>query len=119
MNETTHNIYRRMVTFGARILRLSDELYDRHGGRIVANQICRSATSIGANYRESQRARTRTEFASKLQVSLQEADETLHWLELIREAELLPRAKVAPLLQEGNEFVSILVSAVRSSKNRP
>lgn len=119
MNDTTRKIYRRMVVFGAGSIRLVNELSRTEGGRIVSGQVCRSATSVGANYRESQRARTRAEFVSKLQVALQEADETIHWLELIQEAELLPESTLRPLIGEANELVSILVSAVRSSKNRP
>lgn len=118
MNERTANLYQRMVVFGSQVIGLSDNLPKSPGGRIVADQVCRSSTAIGANYREAQRARTRAEFVSKLQVALQEADETIHWLEVIDHAGFLPSESLAPLVKEANELTAILVTSVRTSKTR-
>jgi four helix bundle protein len=107
-----------MVIFGAKVIRLADQLPTSQGGRIVAGQICRSSTSIGANYREAQRARSKAEFVSKLQISLQESDETIHWLELIGHAGFAGPEALAPMLQEANELAAILVSSVRTTKSR-
>jgi four helix bundle protein len=118
VNEKTETIYRRMVVFGSNVIRLTDHLPRSQGGRIVAGQVCRSSTSIGANYREAQRARTKKEFVSKLQISLQESDETIHWLEVIRQAGFATPDTIGPLLQEANELAAILVTSVRTSKSR-
>ena len=107
-----------MVIFGAKIIRLTEQLPTSQGARIVGDQICRSSTSIGANYREAQRARSKAEFVSKLQISLQESDETIHWLEVIRQAGFVSPEMVSALLQEANELAAILVTSVRTSKTR-
>jgi len=67
-------------------------------GRAIGNQLVRSATSVGANYRAARRSRSCAEFASKLGVVAEEADESVYWLELISEGKLLPEAKVEDLL---------------------
>src|SRR5207244_11893224 len=80
----------------------------------VAIQLVRSPTSVGANYRAACRARSRAEFASKLGTVLEEADENLYWLELIRDGELMMNSKVSLLLTEADELTAIL-SAGRES----
>jgi four helix bundle protein len=84
-------------------------------GRAIGNQLVRSATSVGANYRAACRSRSRAEFASKLGVVAEEADESVYWLELISEGKLLPDAKVKDLLEEANELTAIFTSARRTS----
>jgi four helix bundle protein len=84
-------------------------------GRAIGNQLVRSATSVGANYRAACRSRSRAEFAAKLGIVAEEADESVYWLELISEAKLLPEAKVRDLLEEANELTAIFTSARRTS----
>src|SRR2546425_296323 len=76
-------------------------------GRAIANQLVRSGTSVAANYRSACRARLRPEFIAKLGVVLEEADETLLWLELIIAGKILPANRVDSLLKEANELVAI------------
>jgi len=76
-------LQQRTKTFALRILTLIEHLPNTIGGRVVANQLTRSATSVGANYRAACRARSRAEFASKLGTVAEEADESLYWLELV------------------------------------
>jgi four helix bundle protein len=105
----------RTKMFALRSLRLVDHLPRTMSGRAIGNQLVRSATSVGANYRAACRSRSRTEFAAKLGVVAEEADESVYWLELISEGKLLPETKVEDLLKEANELTAIFTSARRTS----
>src|ERR1041384_6630877 len=84
-------------------------------GRAIGNQLVRSGTSVGANYRAACRARSRAEFAAKLGSVAEEADETVSWIELVREGGLLLDAQMEPLLAEAHELTAIFTSARRTS----
>jgi four helix bundle protein len=105
----------RTKVFALRSLRLVDHLPRTMSGRAIGNQLVRSATSVGANYRAACRSRSRAEFAAKLGIVAEEADESVYWLELISEGKLLPEAKVTDLLKEANELTAIFTSARRTS----
>jgi four helix bundle protein len=105
----------RTKNFSLRMFKLIDELPKTATGRAIASQVVRSSTSIGANYRAACRSRSRAEFAAKLGPVAEEADETVYWLELISEGNLLPRARVDPLRREANELTAIFTSARRTS----
>ena len=84
--------------------------------RILLRQLIKSATSVGANYRAACRGRSRAEFASKLHIALEEADETLFWLEVIIEAEIHTGERIKNLLKEANEILFILSSSFKTTK---
>jgi four helix bundle protein len=105
----------RTKTFALQILKFVERLPKTIGGRAIANQLIRSATSIGANYRAACRARSRAEFAAKLGTVAEEADETVYWLEFVREGGLLAKTQIEPLLAEANELTAIFTSARRTS----
>jgi four helix bundle protein len=105
----------RTKRFALQILKFVERLPKTIGGRVIANQPIRSATSIATNYRSACRARSRAEFAAKLGTVAEEADEIVYWLELIRELELLGDAQFEPLLAEANELTAIFTSARRTS----
>jgi len=108
-------LQKRTKEFAVRVLKLVEHLPKSVGGRAIANQIVRSATSVGANYRAACRARSRAEFAAKLGVVLEEADETLYWLELIVAGNLLSERKVSLLLREANELTAIFTAGRHTS----
>ena len=108
-------LQRRTKAFALRVLTLVEHLPNSIGGRVLANQLARSATSVGANYRAACRARSRAEFASKLGTVAEEADESLFWLELIDEGKFIPRKKIASLLVEADELTAIFTSGRRSA----
>jgi four helix bundle protein len=91
---------------------------------IIARQIVRSGTSIGANYRAACRARSRAEFAARVAIALEEADETLYWLELLHDSGLFTGKSLNALMSEAGELVAIFAashktsSASRGSKTR-
>ena len=105
----------RTKRFALRVLVLIDRLPNTIGGRVLANQLARSATSVGANYRAACRARSRAEFASKLGIVAEEADESLYWLELIRDGNFVQEKKIAFLAAEADELTAIFTSGRRSA----
>jgi four helix bundle protein len=84
---------------------------------VLGKQLLRSGTSVGAQYREAQRAKSDADFINKIEGALQELDETQYWLELICDAGLLPEERMTPLLQETNELISIFVTRVKKLKS--
>jgi four helix bundle protein len=105
----------RTKRFAVRVFKLVDALPRTIQGRAVANQIIRSGSSVAANYRAACRARSRAEFIAKIGVVEEEADETLFWLELIVETELLDLKRIAPLLKEADELVAIMAASRKSA----
>ena len=77
---------------------------------MLGKQTLRSGTSVGANYREAYRARSKAEFISKIGDCLKEADETLYWLELILEESFVPARRLQPLVNEADELVAIFTT---------
>jgi len=115
MNEIA--LKERTKQFALRIMRLVDALPNTTAGRTIGNQIIRSGTSVGANYRAACRGRSKAEFIAKLGIVVEEADECCFWLELIMSGELLPKDKVESLLQEANELTAIFVSSIKTTKS--
>ena len=107
----------RTKQFALRVLALIDALPRSAAGRAISLQLIRAATSIGANYRGACRARSRAEFAAKLGIAVEEADESLYWLELARDGKLLPENKLSHLLKEADELTAILASGRKSAVN--
>jgi four helix bundle protein len=105
----------RTKSFGWRILKLVDHLPRTMSGRAIGSQLVRGGTSIGANYRAACRSRSRAEFAAKLGIVAEEADKTVYWLELLRDAKLIPEGKLSDLLKEANELTAIFTAGRRSS----
>jgi len=95
----------RTKSFALRIMRMSDALPKTRAGNVVGHQILRSATSVAANYRAAGRARSKAEFIAKIGIVIEEADETVLWLELLAEGNVLPAAKLEGLLTESKTTV--------------
>jgi four helix bundle protein len=112
---TTDELKERTKQFALRVMTLVDVLPNTVKGRVIANQIMRSATSVGANYRGACRARSRAEFISKIGVVEEEADESAFWLELIIGSKIRETRKMAPLLDEANELVAIMAASRKSA----
>lgn len=111
---------RRTKEFAKSVMKLCHLLELHH--RLIANQLFRSATSVGANYRAACRARSKAEFIAKLGTVLEEADESLYWLELIAETDahdFVNKAELARLTREANELVAIFVSSLNTAKSHP
>ena len=98
------------------VIRLCRTLPQNPEARIISRQLLRSATSVAANYRAVCRARSTADFTSKLGLVLEEADETLFWLELLVDAGVVRRQQADLLLNEANQLVSIFVASLRTAK---
>jgi four helix bundle protein len=106
----------RTKQFALRILRLYRALPAKEEARILGRQLLRSGTSVGANYRAACRARSKAEFIAKLGIVLEEADETVFWLELLREGGIVKAEKLDDLLSEAQELTSIFVASLCTAK---
>ncbi|MBW2006152.1 MAG: four helix bundle protein [Deltaproteobacteria bacterium] len=109
---------RRTKEFAKEIIRLCRKLPDNREGRLIGNQIFRSGTSIAANYRAACRARSTADFISKLAIVEEEADETLFWLEIIKEMEILDDAFIDSLMEENDEIIAIIVSSIKTARKK-
>jgi four helix bundle protein len=102
--------------FALRVIRLYSSLPKSAEAQVIGKQILHSGTSVGANYREGLRARSRSEYATKLNISLMELEETLYWLELL-EAAVLRNVEVNSLKAEAGELCAILVTIIKRAKS--
>jgi len=107
---------RRTKEFAIRIVKLFRSLPKTEEARIIGRQVLRSGTSVAANYRAVCRARSRAEFISKIGVVVEEADETVFWLELLIETNIVPGKKLDDLLREANELLAIFAASQRTAK---
>ena len=106
----------RTKRFALEAMELVDLLPSTAKGRVVGNQFLRCATSVGANYRAADRARSHAEFISKMGVVEEEADESCYWLELMLEAKLVSPVRVQPLLAEARELTAIFTASGRTAR---
>jgi len=106
----------RTKRFGLRVMNLVDALPKTTSGRAIGNQLVRSGTSVGANYRAACRSRSKAEFIAKIGIVAEEADESAFWLELIMDANILKTDLVSPLRQEAEELTAIFTASGRTAK---
>jgi four helix bundle protein len=108
--EFSKELEKRARKFAVNAIRLSTALPNTPEGRVIRNQITKSGTSIGANYRESNRARSKPDFKNKIKICESEASETQYWIEVIVEAEWLSWKKVKSDYEECSELLAIFTS---------
>jgi four helix bundle protein len=106
----------RTKQFAREVIRLFAALSRDTAAQVLGKQLLRAGTSVGANYREANRARSKAEFIAKIGDCLKEADESGYWLELLLEEGFLPPAKLQPLLGEANELVAIFVTISKRAR---
>jgi len=109
------DLKKRTKRFALDVLALIDLLPNTIKGRAVGNQLVKSGTSVGANYRAVCRSRSKAEFIARLGVVIEEADESCFWFELIIEGEILEERKVRDLLNEGDQLVAIMTSSRKTA----
>jgi four helix bundle protein len=86
--------------------------------QVLGRQLLRSATSVGAQYREAVRARSRAEFVSKIETALQELEETAYWMELLADGGVVQPASLQDLLREVEELIAIFVQSAKAKRSR-
>ena len=106
----------RTKSFALRIIKLYVSLPKTTLAQVLGKQVLRSGTSVGANYREANRARSKSEFISKMGDCLKELDETTYWLELLVESNTVSCKSLLPLMDENNQLIAIFVSIINKAK---
>jgi four helix bundle protein len=106
----------RTRAFAVAIIRFHSELPRTAEAQVIARQLLRSGTSVGAHYREATRARSDAEFISKLEGGLQELEETRYWIELLRDADIIPWPRLVDLDAEADQLTAIFVTIARNRK---
>jgi len=107
---------RRTKQFGLRVIHLAEALPSGRTANVIGNQLLRSGTSVGANYRSACRGRSKPDFISKVGIAIEEADESLYWMEMLIEAGLVSEERLADLMKEANELVAILTASVKTAR---
>lgn len=115
---TTNELKLRTKNFSLLVIDLVEKLPNSISVKAVANQIVRSGTSVGANYRAVCRARSDREFVAKMNIVLEEADETLFWIEIIMAKQWISNLELEVVWKEGNELTSIFVSSLKTVNDR-
>ncbi len=116
MAVTADELRRRTKSFAIGIVRLCRSLPPTPEARIIGNQLMRCGTSVGANYRAVCRARSRADFISKIGIVVEEVDESVFWLELLVETEIVPASCVKVLVSEANELLAIFGASQLTAK---
>lgn len=114
---TPEQLRNRTKQFAIRIVKLYRALPKSGEARVIGNQILRSGTSVAANYRAVCRARSRAEFIAKMGIVVEEADETVFWLELLVDTGIVAANKLEELNKEANELLAMFASAQRTAKS--
>ena len=108
----------RTKKFALRIVTLVESLPNTKTSSVLGGQLIRSGTSVGANYRAACRAKSTADYISKLSIVEEEADESIYWIELLVESNQVKVNLVENLLDEANQILAIIVSAIKTSKEK-
>jgi four helix bundle protein len=106
----------RTMVFSVAVFRFCRDLPQTEEARDVARQLRRAGGSVGSNYRAARRGRSTPDFASKMGIAIEEADESGFWLELLVRVEIVRREQVSALAQEANELVAIFTASQKTAK---
>lgn len=108
--EFARKLEERTTLFAVKIIKLSAKLPNTPEGKIVRNQLTKAGTSIGANYREANRARSRADFKNKIKICESESSETVYWLTIVKHLEWLKPEEIIEEFKEANEFLALFTS---------
>ena len=109
---------RRTKAFALRIVRLVASLPKSREADVLGRQLLRAGTSVGANYREARRGRSKADFAAKIGVCLQEADESSYWLELLAESKIVRADLLRDLQKEAGQLTAIFAASAKTARPR-
>lgn len=106
---------KRTKTFTLRNIKVFQSLPKTDEAKIIGKQLLRSASSVGANYQAVCRARSQAEFFAKLSITIEEADESLFWLEILVESQIVTENKLADLMKEAEEIIKVISKARKNT----
>lgn len=111
-----NELKQRTKRFGLSVIHLVETLPNTTTARTIGHQLLRSGMSVGANYRAACRGKSKADFIAKAGISLEEADESLYWMEVLQEAKILPLERLKELMKEGDELVAILTASIKTAR---
>ncbi len=114
--EFRESLKNRTKLFAIRIIKLFKALPKTIESQIIGKQLLRSATSVAANYRSACRARSQSEFFSKISIVIEEADESMFWIEILFESEIMKKELLIDLYNENEEILKIMATTRKNSK---
>jgi four helix bundle protein len=114
--EFSKHLENRTKVFSIKVIQLSSLLPKTEEGKVVKNQFTKSGTSIGANYREANRSRSKADFLNKIKICESETSEVIYWLEIITELDWITQEKLKPVTKEATELLAIFTSVVNKLK---
>lgn len=115
-SEPPFDLRERTMNFALRIVQMFVALPKTEEARVLGKQVLRSGTSVGANFREAHRARSKPEFIAKVGDCLKELDESSYWLELLTRSSIVPVSKLASLQDETHQLIAILTTISKNAK---
>ena len=115
---TQEEMKMRTKQFALRVIRLVESLPNGKAANVIGNQLLRSGTSVGANYRASCRAKSTADFVHKLSIGEEETDESIYWMELLVEGEIIKEKLLENLMNEADQILSIIVSSIKTVKEK-
>ena len=107
---------RRAQKFAVDVIKFVGKLPNERSLNVLANQVLRSSTSVGANYRAACKGKSTADFINKIVICEEEADESIYWFDLMQEAELVSESIIAPLKKEANELTAIFTAIGKTAK---
>lgn len=114
---TPDEIKKSTKAYELRIVRLAESLPNTRTANVIADQLLRCGTSVGANYRAACRGKSHPDFVAKMGIVEEETDESIYWIEMLVDCGLVKESLVQPLRAEGNEILSIVVSSIRTARS--
>jgi len=115
---TESEMKQRTKAFALRVIKLANNVSNDFVGRRLGDQLLRSGTSVAANYRAVCRARSKAEFIAKVGVVVEESDETVLWLELLVDTQIVSASRMTKLLTEANELLAIFAASQHTARTR-
>jgi four helix bundle protein len=112
----SRDLLQRTKAFAVRVIHLVDRLPRKRSADVIGTQLMKSASSVGANYRAARRGRSPAEFCSKLGIVEEEADESVYWMELLIESQIVRADLLQNLLKEANEILAVVVASIRTAR---
>jgi four helix bundle protein len=116
MQKEENDLRNRTQNFALSVMRMFSTIPKSTEAQVLGKQMLRSGTSVGANYREAYRGRSKAEFVAKCGDSLRELEETAYWLQLLVDGKIVSPEKLSALRQECNELIAIFVTILKRSK---
>lgn len=110
------NLKQRTRAFALAVIKLVESLPNERVSNVLGNQLLRSGTSVGANYRSATRAKSPADFIAKMAIVEEESDESAFWMDLLQEANRLKAGAALPLIKEANELTAIAVASIRTAR---